>query len=81
MVKAADHMKGRVMSLIGVNALLCIIDWGGMTMIRDPAGRRAHVHDRLEQMADDRIKDDQPMRRDSEREPDHQINPNGVQEV
>jgi len=25
MVKAADHMKGRVMSLIGVNVLLCMI--------------------------------------------------------
>ena len=38
MVKAADHMKGRVMSLVSVNILLCMIgyekeyqcmiDWG-----------------------------------------------------
>ena len=28
------------------------------------------AHDRLEQMADDRVQDDQPMRRDPEREPD-----------
>ena len=39
-------------------------------MLRDPAGRRVPAHDRLEQMADDRVQDDQPMRRDSEREPD-----------
>jgi len=42
---------------------------GGRTMIRDPAGRRVSIHDRLEKMADDRIQDDQPMRRDPEREP------------
>ena len=39
-------------------------------MLRDPAGRRVLVHNRLEQMADDRVQDDQPMRRDQEREPD-----------
>ena len=38
-------------------------------MIRDPAGRRVSIHDRLEKMADDRVQDDQPMRRDPEREP------------
>ena len=43
---------------------------GGRTMLRDPAGRRVPAHDRLEQMADDRMQDDQPMRRDPEREPD-----------
>ena len=39
-------------------------------MLRDPARRRVPAHDRLEQMADDRVQDDQPMRRDPEREPD-----------
>ena len=39
-------------------------------MLCDPAGRRVLVHDRLEQMADDRVQDDQPMRGDPEREPD-----------
>ena len=29
------------------------------------------AHDRLEQMADERVQDDQPMRKDPEREPDH----------
>jgi len=43
---------------------------GGRTMLRDPAGRRVPVHDRLEQVADDRVQDDQPMRRDPECEPD-----------
>ena len=43
---------------------------GGRTMLRDPVGRRMTAHDRLEQMADDRVQDDQPMRRDPEREPD-----------
>ena len=43
---------------------------GGRTMLRDPAGRKIPAHDRLEQMADDRVQDDQPMRRDLEREPD-----------
>ena len=38
-------------------------------MLRDPAGRRVPAHDRLEQMADDRVQDDQPMRRDPERVP------------
>ena len=39
-------------------------------MLRDPAGRRVPVHDLLEQMADERVQDDQPMRRDPERESD-----------
>ena len=39
-------------------------------MLRDPAGRIVPAHDRLERMADDRVQDDQPMRRDPEREPD-----------
>ena len=39
-------------------------------MLRDLAGRKVPAHDRLEQMADDRVQDDQPMRRDPEREPD-----------
>ena len=43
---------------------------GGRTMLRHPAGTRVPVHDRLEQVADDRVQDDQPMRRDPEREPD-----------
>ena len=40
-------------------------------MLCDPAGGRVPVHDRLEQMADERVQDDQPMQRDPEREPDH----------
>ena len=48
---------------------------GGRTMLRDPAGRRVPVHDRLEQVADDRVQDDQPMRRDPEREPDRTNQP------
>ena len=40
-------------------------------MLRDPAGRRVSVHDRLEQVADDRVQDNQPVQRDPEREPDH----------
>ena len=43
---------------------------GDRSMLRDPAGRRVPAHDRLEQMADDRVQDDQPMRRDPEHEPD-----------
>ena len=39
-------------------------------MLRDPAGRRVPAHGRLEQMADETVQDDQPMRRDPEREPD-----------
>ena len=39
-------------------------------MLRDPSGGRVTAHDQLEQMADDRVHDDQPMRRDPEREPD-----------
>ena len=44
---------------------------GGRTMLRDHAGKGVPAHDRLEQMADDRVQDDQPMRRDPEHEPDH----------
>jgi hypothetical protein len=40
-------------------------------MLRDPAGRRVPAHNRLDQMADERVQDDQPMRRDPECEPDH----------
>jgi len=43
---------------------------GGRTMLCDPAGRRVPAHDRLEQMADERVQDDQLIRRDPEREPD-----------
>ena len=39
-------------------------------MLRDPAGRGVPIYDRLEQVADDRVQDDQPMRRDPECEPD-----------
>ena len=38
-------------------------------MLRDPGRRRIPTHDRLEQMADDRVQDDQPMCRDPECEP------------
>ena len=38
-------------------------------MLRDPAGRRVPIHDRLEQVADDRVQDDQPMWKDPEHEP------------
>ena len=81
MVKAADRTKGHVMmmSCADVNALPCMIGWGGrisvhdrlgsMTMLRDPVGCRVPAHDRLERMADDRVQDDQPMHRDPEREP------------
>jgi len=34
---------------------------GGRTILRDPAGRRIPAHDRLEQTADGRVQDDQPM--------------------
>ena len=39
-------------------------------MLHDPAGRRVPTHDRLKQMANDRVQDDQPMRRDPKRQPD-----------
>jgi hypothetical protein len=42
---------------------------GGRSMLRDPAGGRIYVQHQLERMADDRVSDDQPMRRDPEREP------------
>jgi len=38
-------------------------------MLCDPVGRRIPAHDRLEQRADDRVQDDQPMHRDPEKEP------------
>ena len=44
-------------------------------MLRVLAGRRVPAHDRLEQMLDDRVQDDQPMRRDPEREPDRTSQP------
>ena len=44
---------------------------GGRTMLCDPRGGRIPAQNRLEQMADDRMPDDQPMRRDPEREPFH----------
>ena len=37
-------------------------------MLRYPVGIRVPAHDRLEQMADEIVQDDQPMRRDPERE-------------
>ena len=37
---------------------------GGRTMLRDPAGRRVPAHDRLEQMAGERMQDDQPMQKE-----------------
>ena len=46
---------------------------GGKTMLRDPSGGRIPAHDRLEQMADDMVPDDQPLRRDPEREPVHHL--------
>jgi hypothetical protein len=44
-------------------------------MLHDPARRRVLARDRLEQMADDRVQDNQPMRRDPEREPDRTDQP------
>ena len=38
-------------------------------MLRDPSGGRVPTHDRLEQIASDRVPDDQLLRRDPEREP------------
>jgi hypothetical protein len=40
-------------------------------MLRDPAGGRIPAYERLEQMAYDRVPDDQSMRRDPKREPFH----------
>ena len=37
-------------------------------MLRDHSGGRVPAHDRLEQMADDRVSNDQPMHRDPKRE-------------
>ena len=44
---------------------------GGRTMLCDPVRGRIPADERLEQMANDRVPDDQPMRRDPEREPVH----------
>jgi len=41
---------------------------GGKVMLCDPSRDRVPAHDRLEKMADDRVSNDQPMRRDPERE-------------
>ena len=38
-------------------------------MLRDPSGGWIPANDRLERMASDSVPDDQPMRRDPEREP------------
>ena len=42
---------------------------GGKTVLCDPSGGRLSAHDRLEEMANSLVPDDQPMRRDPEREP------------
>ena len=47
-----------------------MIDWGDRIILHDPTGRKIPAYDRLEQMADGRVQDDQPMRRDPEHEPD-----------
>ena len=44
---------------------------GGRTMLCDPARGRIPADEHLEQMANDRVPDDQPMRRDPKREPVH----------
>ena len=41
---------------------------GGRVSVRDPVGGRIPADERLEQMANDRVKDDQPLRSDPERE-------------
>ena len=38
-------------------------------MLRDPSRGRIPAHDRLEWLANDSVPDEQPMRRDPEREP------------
>jgi len=40
-------------------------------MLREPSGGQTPAHDHLEQMASDRVPDDQPLRRYPEREPVH----------
>ena len=42
---------------------------GGKSMLRDSSEGQIHVHDQLEQMANDLVLDDQPLHRDPEREP------------
>ena len=49
----------------------CMISWGGRTMLRDPAGGRIFVDERVEQTIDARVSDEYPHRRDPEREPVH----------
>ena len=46
-----------------------MIDGGGRTMLHDPVRRKIPALDRLERMTNDRVPDDQPMCRDTEREP------------
>ena len=48
-----------------------MIGWGGRIMLCDPTGGRIPANERLEEMANDRVPDDQPMRRDPDREPVH----------
>ena len=59
------HVHDRLGKKVSVHDRL-----GGRTMLRDPAGGRVHALDRLKRMADGRMQDDQPKRRDSKREPD-----------
>ena len=40
-------------------------------MLRGPTEGRIPADERLDQMANDRVQDDEPMRRDPEREPVH----------
>jgi len=61
---------------------------GGRTMLRDPAGVRIPVNNRLEKIANDRIPDDQLLCRDPEREREREsqfmimlISLNGVQQA
>jgi hypothetical protein len=42
---------------------------GDKTMLRDLSEGRFPAHDQLEQMANDLVPDDQPLRRDPERKP------------
>ena len=44
---------------------------GDRTMLCDPAGGRIPTDERLEQMVNARVPDEQPNRRDPEREPVH----------
>lgn len=43
-------------------------DWlGGRSMLHDPAGGRVPAINWIERMADERVLDDQPLRRDPEK--------------